>query len=246
MARGEPLPGDLARRYDGAFFLGLAVWLLMLNLVGFAPSFYLRSNLEPLPLPVLVHGAVYTGWIVVFMLQASLMSWGQAWIHRRVGVLAAAWLLVMVPAGAWPVLHKAALGTKSVDEAGFNLTTLALGLVLAFSGLRYRNTPYLHKRLMLLATMVFSVAAADRVALLTGLQDVRMFRKVLAIVPALALIVYDLAIWKRASRLVLGVLTVFWLVIYVVVSDSLFLTAFGESIVRTLARPMMPATDGGG
>lgn len=51
---------------------------------------------------------------------------------------------------------------------------LTLVFVLAFSGLALRRRPAVHKRLMVFATLMFTVAAADRVASLVGLDKVRL------------------------------------------------------------------------
>ena len=107
------------------------------------------------------------------------------------GVCAVAVLIALIPAGLMPVLYKVAAGTKTIDHAGFNIVTLALGLIFAAAGLLNRGTAYAHKRLMLFATLVFCVAAADRVSFMVGMEEVRFFRKLLAVVPAIALVVYD-------------------------------------------------------
>ena len=97
----------------------------------------------------------------------------------------------MIPAGFYVVLVKTAAGLKTPDEAGFNLIGLALVLVFAAAGLINRRRPFLHKRLMLFATMMLTVAAADRAAIVFGVDDIRLFRKVLAIAPGIVLIIYD-------------------------------------------------------
>jgi hypothetical protein len=76
----------------------------------------------------------------------------------------------MIPAGLAPVLYKLAIGAKSVGEAGFNITTLALGWALAVVGLLARKSPAAHKRLMLLATVVLTVAAGDRTSAWLGIE----------------------------------------------------------------------------
>ena len=118
-------------------------------------------------------------------------------------------LLIMIPVGFHVVLVKTQAGLKTIDAAGFNLTTLTLGFALAFVGLAARKRPFIHKRLMMVATMVLTVAAADRVALVFGLGDVRLFRKLLAVV---------------------------WLDLWFVASDALFMRPAGEVVVRALTR----------
>ena len=145
-------------------------------------------------------------------------------------------LILMIPAGFHVVLVKTAAGLKSVDEAGFNLTGLALGFVFAFAGVVNRKRPVVHKRLMLLATMMLTGAAADRVAIVLGLEDVRLFRKLLAVTPAIALVGYDAWLQRRMLLLSLPSLVLVWLVGWYVVSDVVFMHPAGEAIIRALTR----------
>jgi hypothetical protein len=115
----------------------------------------------------------------------------------QLGVASVPLLILMIPVGFHVVLVKAAAGLKSVDEAGFNLAQLTLGFAFAFAGLASRKRPVVHKRLMLFATLMLTVAAADRVALVLGLEEVRLFRKLLAVTPAVALVGYDSLLPRR-------------------------------------------------
>ncbi|MEQ1735497.1 MAG: hypothetical protein ABL886_03610 [Rhodoglobus sp.] len=217
-------------------FFGLAgAWFVVLTFVGFAPSFFLRADPEPLPVHLVVHGVVYSAWVVLFLVQVLLIARGRARWHATLGIASLVLLLLMIPVGFHVVLVKAASGDKGADEAGFNLAQLSLGFVFAFTGIALRRRPHVHKRLMLFATTMLTVAAADRVAALLALDDVRLFRKALAVVPVLALVARDA--WIRRRMLVLDVasLAVMWLVLWFVVSDILFLRPAGEAVLRRLS-----------
>jgi hypothetical protein len=56
--------------------------LLLVVIVGFSPTFYLRSafNAPELSWRVLVHGLILTAWFLAFALQAALVA------RRRTGV----------------------------------------------------------------------------------------------------------------------------------------------------------------
>ena len=67
----------------GKFYMGSAAVLLLVVLVGFAPTFYLRSafggpefswrgGVPELSWRVLVHGLILTSWFLAFALQAAL------------------------------------------------------------------------------------------------------------------------------------------------------------------------------
>ena len=70
-------------------FVGLGVLLL---LVGFAPTFYLKPIFgagKPLTLLVLAHGATTTAWLAVFVFQYVSARRGALTRHRTVGVIGA-------------------------------------------------------------------------------------------------------------------------------------------------------------
>lgn len=64
------------KRSDDIFFTTASVVMLMIVFVGFAPSYYLKGAIfAPLPsLLVHLHGAVFSSWIVLFVVQSSLIS----------------------------------------------------------------------------------------------------------------------------------------------------------------------------
>jgi hypothetical protein len=142
----------------------------------------------------------------------------------------------MIPVGFYVVLVKTAAGLKSIDDAGFNLTELTLGFALAFAALAMRRRPFLHKRLMLFAVVVLTVAAADRVAGILGLGAVRPFRKVLAAWPGIALVAYDALSLRRVPILSASLLALVWLVTWFTISDVVFQRPAGEAIIHALIR----------
>ena len=130
-----------ARKLEHRFFLAIASWFLLMTLAGFGPSVFFMTMDGEMVLPFVVHGIVFFLWVLLFFTQALLISSSNVALHRRLGVAGLVLLILMIPAGAWPVLHKAAAGTKSVTAAGFNLTTLCLAYTLAFIALARRRNP---------------------------------------------------------------------------------------------------------
>lgn len=219
------------------FFFGLAaVWFVALTFVGFSPTFYFRDMPDPLPTNQVVHGVVYSAWILLFCVQALLVSARRIRLHMVLGATSVVLLVAMIPVGFNVVLAKAAAGLKSVDAAGFNLTSLSLGFAFAFAGIAYRKRPFVHKRLMLFATVMLTIAAADRVASTFGLEQLRSVRKGLAIMPCVAIVSYDTFTLLRFPRLSLSLLIAVWVVIWLIVSDLVFLLPVGEAIIAGLTR----------
>lgn len=224
------------RRSERVFFSLAGAWFVALTFVGFSKTFFLRAIPEPLPAHLIVHGVVYSAWVALFFVQALLISTHRVRWHVSLGAASAFLLILMIPVGFHVVLVKAAAGDTSVDEAGSNLTALTLGFSFAFAGLAYRRRPLFHKRLMLCATLVLTLAAADRVAAVLGLDDVRPVRKLLALAPAIALVGYDALLRRRILVFSLFLLALVWLVTWYIISDFLFLHPAGERIIRVLER----------
>ena len=222
------------QRSDRMFFSCCGLWFVVLSFVGFAPTFYLRALPDPLPTHLIVHGLLNTGWVLLFLTQALLIARDHRALHMALGGASIVLLPAMLLAGFHVVLLKTAAGMKDVDEAGFNLTGLTLATAFAAVGLIYRRRPFVHKRLMLFATLVLTVAAADRVALVLGLESVRIFRKLLAVAPALAVVGYDAIYLRRLPVLSLSLLALVWLFIWYLVTDLLFLRPAGAAIIQVL------------
>lgn len=221
-------------RGDRVVFGLIGLWFVLLVFVGFSRTFYFRSLPEPLPGHQIVHGVLYSAWVVLFFVQAALIAARRKRWHFALGTVGAALLALMIPVGFHVVLVKSAAGLKSVDEAGFNLTTLAVGFVLAFAGLANRGRPSVHKRLMTFGTLMLTVAAADRVALALNLDGLRIFRKLLAVTPGLALVAYDALSQRRIPMLSGSLLALSWMVLWFVISDVVFMRPAGEAIVQAL------------
>jgi hypothetical protein len=79
---GATLPG---RRFDHYFFSGTA-WLMLASVfLGFGPTYYWAGVFNaPLPSRIIhIHGAVFSCWILLLIVQNSLASAGRVDIHRN-------------------------------------------------------------------------------------------------------------------------------------------------------------------
>src|SRR5687767_12156757 len=87
------------RRAQRVFYVGISGTLLLVVLVGFAPTLYLRSLFDgPENPPYLsAHGVVLTAWYVGLFFQTVLVAAHRTDIHRRLGwALAALAVAVLV------------------------------------------------------------------------------------------------------------------------------------------------------
>ena len=88
-------------RFENLFFSGMAVVILVSVLVGFAPSYYLAGLFKaPLPnLLVRIHGAVFSSWILLLIVQTSLVAADRVDVHRRLGMRGFALVCLVVVLG---------------------------------------------------------------------------------------------------------------------------------------------------
>jgi uncharacterized membrane protein YozB (DUF420 family) len=182
----------------------MAFGILAVVLLGFTPSFYLRGYVAPyapvLPMSPLIvlHGVLFSAWVLYFIAQVSLISGRRVDLHRRLGVLGLLLAFAIVVVGALTGLHGVARhsGPPTVPPLSwlavplFDLPVFA-GLVCA--GWYHRRNAQAHKRLMLTATIGILAAPLGRLpypALPTGMRDPL----------SLLLVLAPLAAWDIVTR----------------------------------------------
>jgi hypothetical protein len=144
------------------FFAWLAGAIVVLVFVGFARTYYLHSlfGMPALTRFLHVHGAVMTGWIVLFAAQTFLITSNRIPIHRIVGAFGAGYAVLVVLMGTTATLVAARREVRAHSESvssvltvlALELTQMALFAFLVALGVWLRNRTGYHKRLMLLAT----------------------------------------------------------------------------------------------
>jgi uncharacterized membrane protein YozB (DUF420 family) len=155
------------------FYTGMALAILMTVFVGFARSFFLRPLFPNWPSPsetiFYIHGTVFSTWIALLLVQASLVAGGRTDLHRRVGPFGVALAAIMVVLGVFAALIAARRPTGFVDVPVPPLQFLAVPifdivLFALFVGMAVvrRRDPQSHKRWMLLATINLVTAAVAR------------------------------------------------------------------------------------
>jgi hypothetical protein len=171
-AAPAPLSAPDARRIECWFYIGVALMMLVLNAVAFAPSLVDSSGRRvPLPLTPLVtaHAAVSVAWLLLFLLQASLVATGRTQVHRRTGVFGAVLAVAFVTLGSLTVIAEARRGFDlsgdiarlPLPPGGVDLRATQVALLFFFlqfavlvgAALWYRTRPAVHKRLMLIALL---------------------------------------------------------------------------------------------
>lgn len=157
------------RRWDHIFFSGMAVLLAASVLLGFARSYFFAGFVHaPLPSKIIhVHGAVFTLWFVLLLVQAFLIPAGRVHWHRSLGLASygvAGLVVVFGVLAATDALRRGvAVGSNdlSTSYAISMMDMVAFAMVILFSYLA-RRRPDAHKRLVLFATLSIMDAALDR------------------------------------------------------------------------------------
>src|SRR2546428_8780954 len=135
--------------------------------------FFLRPLFPELPSPsemiFYVHGVAFTAWIVLLVVQASLVAGGRTELHRKIGPFSAALAGAMVVLGTLRALIAARRDTGFFGITIPPLQFLAVPIfdMLLFAtfvslAIAQRRNPQSHKRWMLLATVNLVTAAIAR------------------------------------------------------------------------------------
>jgi hypothetical protein len=195
-----PSPSTLPAR-DRRFYVGMALAVLLTSFAGFAPTFYLArfTDARPLPPLIVLHGTLFSGWIGLFLAQASLVALGRVHWHRRLGVAGIVLAAAMLPVGALAAIASARRGfaPAGLDPLTFMAVPFgSLALFAAFFGaaVGYRRRPELHKRLVLLATIAILTPAIARLGFVGQRPVIALALTNLFVLAAIA---YD---WRSRGR----------------------------------------------
>jgi hypothetical protein len=204
---GTPAHTQTERR-GSRLYVAMAVIAAALVFAGFARTFYLNLYFAKLNLSGLriIHGIVFSCWLILFVVQTSLVSAKRVDLHRKFGVFGAVLATLMVILGTAMGINAAKYGTTNPGLPPptvflvvpiFDMVVFAILFASAFY---YRRKPDMHKRLMLVATISILPAAIARILFLFGVQSVLVPAFVLADVLLLGCILYDSVISRRLHR----------------------------------------------
>ena len=192
--------------WDRIFFSLMAVVLWGTVLFGFAKTYFLAGMVRaPLPNTLIhVHGAAFTLWMVLLVVQIALISAKRVRWHRTLGLAGFGLAVAMVVLGlfaATDALHRgsAPLGLTPKTFYIVPFSDMLVFSVLVFFAYRARFRPAAHKRLILIATIGIIDAAVSR----WPVAFIQTHPKSLDLVPfafLLVVMVYDLVSLRRIER----------------------------------------------
>jgi hypothetical protein len=150
------------RNLDNKFFAAMAGVILATVFLGFAHTYYLAGVFKAnLPSPIVhVHAAVFSSWILFFILQIVLVSVGRVGWHRSLGMFGAVLAVSMIVFGFLAATQSFARGFSPPGSGIPPATFYAIPccemvtfLALFVAGFLMRSDAAAHKRLMLIATL---------------------------------------------------------------------------------------------
>jgi len=158
--------GGTARRSRSKFYVAMSGTLLLIVLVGFAPTLYLRGlfDVPDIPNSVLLHGIVLTAWFVGLFIQTALVAGLRVDVHRRLGwALAVIGLAVLavsldVTLNFVPLRRASGVDIDAVLSIFSPIVWSDYAAILTFAAFLFaavglRRHSELHKRFMLLGSI---------------------------------------------------------------------------------------------
>ena len=151
---------NIKKRLSLFLFIGLLG--LVAILIGFARPFIIPLSQGSFTAPTIVyiHGAFALLWVLLFTTQSLLIQTKKYKFHKKLGILglliASGVAITIIPVGLYAVEKELKLGLGETAVSGIvgNGTSALLFISLVLGGLYYRNKPEVHKRLLLLSTIV--------------------------------------------------------------------------------------------
>jgi hypothetical protein len=173
MATATAVIRPVVRRVDDPFFIAMSLAIALTVMLGFGPSYFYRGAVfAPLPSAVVhVHGAIFSSWVILYVVQTALVARKKIRWHRTLGTFGAVLAGLMVVMGWVVTITTVQHGrTPSIFTPAQFLVINCWGVVLfAFMvawAIVKRRDGAAHKRLMLLATIGIMPPAITRIQLI--------------------------------------------------------------------------------
>jgi hypothetical protein len=224
----------------------MAIVMALTVVIGFAPTYYLKMfgsgpmvtiSKSPFTPLVHLHAALFTSWVLLFIVQTALVANHRVAVHRRLGIAGGVLAAMMVTAGTATAIKAAARGAAppGVDPRAFlaiPLFDMLLFSTFVATALSLRRNKEAHKRLMLLAYISIIVAAVARMPGVLPFGPLAFFG--LAFIFLFAAVIYDLVTRRRIHKAYLwgGMLLVGSVPVRLMISTTASWRAFAEFVTR--------------
>jgi hypothetical protein len=145
-----------------SYFFLIALIGLSAALIGFTKTFIvpMADGAFFAPGIVYIHGIFAASWILLFFIQTLLINFNKYNVHMTLGIagvfIALGTAFTMLPVGMYAAHKELSLGLGNTAISGIvgNVTSAIMFLGLVIAGVLNRKKGEIHKRFMLLATLV--------------------------------------------------------------------------------------------
>ena len=194
------------RTWDRVFFTTMILVLWAMVLFGFSKTYFMAGMVRaPLPnLLIHVHGAAFTLWMMLLLVQTTLITTGNVRVHRTLGMAGFLLAGAMVFLGVFAAIDalQRGRGPQGLDAATFfvvPISAMLLFSVLVYFAYRLRNKPEFHKRIILMSTIALVDAAIGRWPVVF-LQAHPPAQNLVVLALLLVVMAFDLAQLHRISK----------------------------------------------
>ena len=154
------------------FYSRMAIFLVVLVLLGFGPSFYLKGVVPAYPRPnpslppaVFFHGAIFTLWMAAIVAQTQLIRARRHQVHMRLGLLTIILGLILIPVMYLTTVWQIPRANQPPFTDPLTWTMVPLAVIIPFAvmlwnGWSRRRDPQWHKRSMLIAAILVVMGPA--------------------------------------------------------------------------------------
>lgn len=201
------ITGDTQSVMDSYFYIGLAIFMIGIAIVGFWNTYFGSFFLGTLDAHwvIHVHVAVFATWLILFLGQTVLAAKNEINIHQQIGSYFGIPLGILLLILGFIVTFAVIVPGIGEDHEAPNYAVpllASLGDLLAFAillgaAILYRKNPALHKRLMVLATASLMEAPVARIAREIGMPEGFLVLVLVSLSPVFLAMGYDR--WKRGS-----------------------------------------------
>jgi len=133
--QAEVIRPDQNKRRERLFYTGMVVAIVITVVAGFSRTFYLRPHFQTQPLiPLLVlHGVVFSSWIVLLITQTTLVATKRTRTHMRLGIAGGVLASLMIVIGTVTALVRAKGPSPVPGVNPLSFLTIPLGDMLVFA-----------------------------------------------------------------------------------------------------------------
>ena len=137
---------------DERFFLRAAIIMAVTIVAGFSFQYLMGRSTFASPIRVHLHAFFFMGWVAIYLMQNIFVATGRMQLHRRLGWIAAFWIIPMVVMGCFVTVEMVRRGYVQFFFRPLQFLIFDPVTVLTFAGLtvaavRLRRRTEWHRRL---------------------------------------------------------------------------------------------------